>query len=62
MRRKLREFLDWLSEMRTPVIVGMAIGGFIVYIYTIDQIYRDCKVMYAFRVNATVFDCKVQKV
>lgn len=62
MRRKLREFLDWLNEMRRPVVVGMVIGGFIVYIYTIDQIARDCQVMGAFRVNATVFDCKVQKI
>lgn len=61
MKRKLSEFMDWLGEVRKPIVFGMAIGGFIVYIYTVDQLVRDCQVMKSFRVAATVFECKESK-
>lgn len=53
--------MDWLAEVRKPIVFGMAIGGFIVYIYTVDQLVRDCQVMKSFRVAATVFECKESK-
>ena len=59
MKQSWRTFKEWAKEMFKPIVFGMCIGWFITYVYTVDQLVRDCQVMNKFRFNYTSFECKV---
>ena len=57
--QRLKGFLSYLQRWHKAIILGIVIGWFVSYVYTIESIVKDCKVMGSFRLHYTAISCYV---